>query len=130
MKKYTIFLVFGLLLLNCKEGGKDGTSVAESDMVEKQHPGKRIMEQECYICHNPKTSQESMIAPPMVTIKKYYIGENTTKEQFTEDLIKWVNDPEQESKMPDALFEFGSMPYIPYPDDVIGQIAEYFWNLS
>lgn len=128
MKKYTIFLVFGLLLLNCKEGGKDGTSVAESDVVEKQHPGKRIMEQECYICHNPKTSQESMIAPPMVTVKEYYIGENTTKEQFTEDLIKWVNDPEQESKMPDALFEFGSMPYIPYPDDVIVQIAEYMYD--
>ena len=134
MKKYTIFLVFGLLLLNCKEGKKDSTeyvknqTILESDVLAKQHPGKRIMEQECYICHNPKASQESMIAPPMIAIKNYYIGENTTKEQFTEDLIQWIIDPEQESKMPDALFEFGSMPYIPYPDDVIAQIAEYIYD--
>lgn len=134
MKKYGIFLALGLLLLNCKEGGKEKTgymknpAVSKSDEVAKQNPGKRIMEQECYICHNPKASQESMIAPPLIVVKRYYIGENTTKDQFTEDLIKWVNDPEQESKMPDALFEFGSMPYIPYPVDVIAQIADYIYD--
>ncbi len=30
--------------------------------------------------------------------------------------------------MPDALFEFGSMPYIPYPNDAIAQIAEYIYD--
>ncbi len=134
MKKYAIFLVFSILLLNCKEGETDKTkyvknpSVINNEEVAKQHPGKRIMEQECYLCHNPEASQESMIAPPMIAIKNYYIGDNTTKEQFTEDLIQWIIDPEQESKMPDALFEFGSMPYIPYSDDVITQIAEYIYD--
>lgn len=136
MKKYTIFLVLGPLLLSCEEGKKGRTdyvvnpAITESNAVAEQHPGKRIMEQECYICHNPKASQESMIAPPMITVKSYYIGASTTKDQFTEDLIKWVNDPEQESKMPDALFEFGSMPYIPYPDDVIAQIADYIYDYT
>lgn len=134
MKKYLIFFAFGLLLVNCKEGKKDKTEslespvIVENPQVEKQHPGKRIMEQECYICHNPNASQESMIAPPMIAVKNYYLGKNTTEEQFTEDLIRWVNDPEQESKMPEALFEFGSMPYIPYPDDAIAQIAAYIYN--
>ena len=134
MKKYAIFLVFGLVLLNCKEGKTNRTkyvkkpSVIESEEVAKQHPGKRMMEQECYLCHNPEASQESMIAPPMIAIKNQYMGGNTTKEQFTEDLIQWIIDPEQESKMPDALFEFGSMPYIPYSDHVISQIAEYIYD--
>lgn len=134
MKNYAIFLAFGLLLLNCKENKKDRTEyvknplIIENEEVVKQHPGKRIMEQECYICHNPEASQESMIAPPMIVIKDYYIGENTTKKQFTDDLIQWIIDPEQESKIPVALFEFGSMPYIPYPEDVVAQIAEYIYD--
>lgn len=134
MKKYVMLLGFCLLMIGCKEGNKDKTeylknpSAKKTTEIAKQHPGKSIMERECYICHNPKAPQESMIAPPMIAIKDYYIGDNTTKEQFTEDLIKWVNDPEQESKMPDALFEFGSMPYIPYHADVIAQIAEYIYD--
>ncbi|MGB5554998.1 MAG: DUF3365 domain-containing protein [Flavobacteriaceae bacterium] len=128
--KNTFLIVLVLLLAGCKDGKKSEykavESTTETALAEtvQSHPGKKIMETECYICHNPKTSQESMIAPPLVAVKNYYIGENTTKEQFTKDLIKWVNDPETESKMPDALFEFGSMPYIPYPDDALAQIAE------
>ncbi|MBT8185955.1 MAG: DUF3365 domain-containing protein, partial [Eudoraea sp.] len=101
------------------------TEVAESG---KNHPGKIILETECYICHNPRASEESMIAPPMIDIKKHYITENTTKEEFTVDLMNWVNDPEQNSKMPGALKKFGIMPYIPYPEDAIAQIAEYLYD--
>lgn len=86
------------------------------------------METECYICHDPQASQESMIAPPLAAVKEIYINNTTTKGQFTEALIKWVNDPETESKMPQALIEFGSMPYIPYPDDALTQIAEYIYE--
>ena len=134
MKTYIVFLASLLLSVNCKDAQKskmepiDENAVAEKTQSSKPHPGKRILEQECYICHDPRASQESMIAPPMIAVKSYYIGQNTTKEQFTEDLIKWVNDPEIESKMPDALFEFGSMPYIPYPEDAIAQIAEYIYD--
>ncbi|WP_273568535.1 c-type heme family protein [Maribacter halichondriae] len=133
MKRFVVFLSV-LVLTSCKDSKKSEyksvESTSEKELAEavQSHPGKKIMETECYICHDPKASQESMIAPPLVAVKKYYIGENTTKEQFTEDLIKWVNDPETESKMPAALFEFGSMPYIPYPDDALAQIAEYIYE--
>lgn len=129
-----IFFLFVFGLLSCKNGAKPEYTSVETMANKKKvataqsHPGKEIMETECYICHDPMASQESMIAPPFIAIKKYYIDENSTKDQFTEDLIKWVNDPETESKMPDALFEFGSMPYIPYPDDAIAQIAEYLYD--
>ena len=64
----------------------------------------------------------------MVAIKKHYINENTTKEEFTVALMNWVNDPEQNSKMPGALRKFGIMPYIPYPEDAIAQIADYLYD--
>lgn len=127
-------LVLFVLLASCKNAKKseviplDKTSENAVAQAEHSHPGKKILETECYICHNPKASMESMIAPPMIAIKQHYIDTNTTKEEFTEALIYWVNDPEQESKMPGAIKKFGSMPYIPYPDDAIAQIAEYLYD--
>ena len=129
-----LFIVLLILFTACKDGKKsemqavpDPSQTAISQ-TEKNHPGKMILETECYICHNPKASEESMIAPPMVAIKKHYITENTTKEEFTVALMNWVNDPEQNSKMPGALKKFGIMPYIPYPEDAIAQIAEYLYD--
>ncbi|MGF1557849.1 MAG: DUF3365 domain-containing protein [Flavobacteriaceae bacterium] len=132
--KNLLLIALAFALASCKDVKKSEYRSAESTVEMKavvagaSHPGKKLIERECYICHDPKASQESMFAPPMVAVKTYYINEKTTKAQFTENLIKWVNDPETESKMPGALFEFGSMPYIPYPDDAIAQIAEYMYE--
>jgi len=130
MKKI-IFLVTFLVAIGCKEKSKTvpiEKTIDEMAQKAENHPGKKILETECYICHNPKASQESMIAPPMIAIKKHYIDSNTTKEEFTEALIQWIIDPETETKMPGAISEFGSMPYIPYTDDVIAEIAEYLYD--
>ena len=27
--------------------------------INQEHPGKKLMENNCYVCHNPKTSEES-----------------------------------------------------------------------
>jgi len=130
--KHLLFLLSLIAVLSCKDTPKSGvaeitatTEVARSGL---DHEGKKIMEKECYTCHNPKAAQESMIAPPMIAIKKHYIGEKTTKEAFTQDLIKWINDPEAVTKMPGAQRKFGKMPYMPYPDDVVAQIADYLYD--
>ena len=130
--KYLLFILPFLTIASCKDMAKSGPQVTTTDTeitdLQVKHIGKTIMETECYICHNPKVDQESMIAPPMIAIKKHYIGKNTSKEQFTQDLIKWVNDPEAETKMPGAQRRFGKMPYMPYPDEEIVQIAEYLYD--
>lgn len=130
--KYFLFFISFLTILSCKDITKSDPKeiVADSQMAlsQENHVGKKIMETECYTCHNPKADQESMIAPPMIAIKRHYIAKNTSKEQFTQDLIKWVNDPEAETKMPGAQRRFGKMPYMPYPDDELAQIAEYLYD--
>lgn len=128
---FLILLVLFVLVMGCKENSKTVPTEKSTDELAKRlenHPGKKILESECYICHNPKASEESMIAPPMIAIKKHYIDENTSKEEFTEALIQWIIDPETESKMPDARKRFGAMPYIPYSDDAIAQVAEYLYD--
>ena len=51
------------------------------------------MEINCYVCHSPKATEGSRIAPPMIAIKKHYIGEKTTKEEFIKSMQKWIQFP-------------------------------------
>jgi hypothetical protein len=68
------------------------------------------------------------IAPAMEAIKRHYIDSSITKEEFTEALIRWVDDPETEKKMPGAHKNFGPMPYMPKPVDAVTLIAEYMYD--
>ena len=129
MKQYLIFLVLIFMVVACKNGQKSKIEPVENKEISKKvHPGKLVMEQECNICHSQKGSMVKRIAPPMEAIKRHYIDSNTTKEEFTEALIRWVNDPETESKMPSVHSKFGPMPYIPNPDDAVAQIADYLYD--
>ena len=123
-----------LVITSCKDATKsEYIKAAKTDTLDviasESYPGKKIMETECYICHNPKASEESVIAPPMIAIKKHYINQETTKEQFQYDLVSWINNPsEEKSKMPGALKKFGIMPLQPFPEDKIKLIADYIYN--
>ena len=135
MKYLSFFTILLMTLASCKDAKKteyksvETTSEIRSVDQAKIHPGKKIIETECYLCHNPKASEASMIAPPMVAIKKHYIDPTTTKKQFTEAIMSWINDPQEgKSKMPGALKRFGIMPYQPYPQETISLIAEYMYD--
>ncbi|MBT8298701.1 MAG: DUF3365 domain-containing protein [Maribacter sp.] len=132
--KISYLLAFLLVISGCRNTKKSEFSTVDKTdtpegLVAESHPGKKILETECYICHNPKVSHESMIAPPMIAIKEHYITEEITKDQFQNDLVSWINDPtEAKSKMPGALKKFGIMPLQPYPEDKIKLIAEYIYD--
>ena len=132
--KIVYLLAILLLITGCKDAkNSEYTKADKTDTLDviasESHPGRKIMETECYICHNPKASEEGMIAPPIIAIKKHYINEETTKEQFQYDLVSWINNPsEEKSKMPGALKKFGIMPLQPFPEDKIKWIAEYIYD--
>ena len=132
--KIVYALAILLVLTGCKDAkNSEYTKADKTDtlgvIASESHPGKKFMETECYICHNPIASEESVIAPPMIAIKKHYINEETTKEQFQNALVSWINNPsEEKSKMPGALKKFGIMPLQPFPEDKIKLIAEYIYD--
>ena len=132
--KQLLLIAFLISFTNCKNTKKSEiapkNTPAQKEVIlsEQAHPGKLIMETECYSCHNPKASQANMIAPPMIAVKRHYMDSNTTKKEFTKALILWLNDPEAPSKMPGAQKKFGKMPYLPYPEETITQIAEYIYD--
>ncbi len=95
----------------------------------QEHPGKKLMENNCYVCHNPKASEETMMAPPMIAVKMHYITEDTSKEEYIEDMVAWSKKPsEEKSKMPGAVKKFGLMPYQFFPEKTIREIADYMFD--
>ena len=134
MIRFVLFIITVLLLASCRDKQRleaipvDKNGLKTQELTQKVHPGKQIMEQECYICHDPKASMTDRIAPPMEAIKRHYIDSGNTKEAFTRDLIRWVNDPTTETRIPGAHTRFGPMPYMPLPDDAIAQIADYIYD--
>lgn len=130
MKILSFALLITVVLGSCNTTKKEEYAV-KTDNAEQMltHPGKKLMETNCYVCHNPSASQENMIAPPMVAVKRHYISENTTKESFISEMQNWIKNPnETDSKMPGAVKRFGVMPKTPYPDETIKQIADYIFD--
>ncbi len=130
------FILFSVLLfVSCNTINRNEyLAKAESSefpemRIAQEHPGKKLMENNCYACHNPKSTEEALIAPPMVAVKMHYISEDTSKEEFIDAMIDWSKNPSNEkSKMHGAIKKFGLMPYQFYPVNTIRQIAIYMFD--
>ena len=135
MKQLTLYtLALFWVLLGCKNQKEDLYSKVSNLDTEskspKTHPGKKLLENQCYVCHSPTAPEkEGRIGPPMIAIKAHYIKEGTTKEAFTEALWNFVEKPTMEKvKLKGAVKRFGLMPYQPFNKEDIEKIAEYLYD--
>lgn len=125
--KQLLPLLFVFIFVGCQKSEKP--SYAVKSVNSEQHQGKKLMETKCYVCHNPSTSHEDRIAPPMIAVKKHYISSNTTKEAFIASMQHWIKNPTAESsKMPGAVKRFGVMPKQYFSEEDIKQISEYMFD--
>ncbi|MFD2551066.1 DUF3365 domain-containing protein [Bizionia sediminis] len=128
---FAVGLLFGLVACkNNKQAPADYIAVeAAESTTEETHPGKKLMEVNCYVCHSPTTSQENRIAPPMIAVKQHYLTEGISKAAFTKNIKSFLANPTQATaKMPGAVKRFGLMPKAHYPDETVAQIADYMYN--
>ncbi len=128
---YLIPILLSFFLLSCHNTAKkEYAEVTDTPAtLQEPHPGKKLMETYCYVCHSPSAAMEDRIAPPMVAVKMHYISEDTSKEDFMNAFTQWMKAPSEENaKMPGAVRKFGVMPYQPYTDEVIQQIGEYLYE--
>lgn len=131
MKNIFYSLLLLLFLVGCKNSAKenntDSAFLQDENLIE--HPGKKLMETNCYVCHSPTATEADRIAPPMVAIKKHYISDHTSKEAFKAAIQEWIKNPNQDNaKMFGAVNRFGVMPKAPYPEKTIDQIADYMFD--
>jgi len=106
-------------------------SAFKKSMQAKNHPGKKLMETNCYICHSPTATLNDRIGPPMEAIKRYYINDETTKAQFIADMQAWIKNPNKaDARMYGAVKRFGVMPKQAYPKETIEKIADYMYDFE
>lgn len=123
-----------LLLISCQDSKtrnyvlvSNETSLLNTSAGE--HPGKKLMETKCYICHHPSADHDQRIAPPMVAIKSHYITDDISKNEFSNAIWEFVKKPSKEkSRMRGAVRRFGVMPYQPFTEEEIKSIAEYMFD--
>lgn len=126
MKPLILLFVF-LLVMSCQQSKKTSYSIFQ--LKTETHPGKKLLEEKCNICHSPSASHDKRLAPPMVAIKKHYISGNTTKESFTDAMQNWIKNPNEANvKMYGAVNKFGIMPKLQFSEEAINQISDYMFD--
>ena len=126
-----LILFISVFILSCNNSKNKDLSAFEKNMQTKNHPGKKLMETNCYVCHSPTASHDDRIGPPMVAIKRHYIDDETTKEQFIEDIQAWIKNPnETDARMRGAVRRFGVMPKQAFPEETIEKIADYMYDFE
>ncbi|WP_338733514.1 c-type heme family protein [Mangrovimonas cancribranchiae] len=131
MKKIIILAFLSVVIFSCKNDTKNKMSALDKQLKAQSHPGKKLMETNCYTCHSPSASHEDRIGPPMVAIKKHYIDSETSKEEFIKAMQEWIKNPnEEDAKMFGAVKRFGVMPKQHFPEETIQQIADYMYDFD
>jgi len=133
MKNSIGLLVLLMVLVSCNSGNKNKEAYVSSDetITASNHPGKKLMESNCYTCHSPTATQSNRIGPPMIAIKKHYIDNNTSKEEFVASIQAWIKNPNKEdAKMYGAVKRFGVMPKQAFPEETIKEIADYMYDFN
>ncbi len=132
MKKPVIIAAFLLLLISCKQGEKmeEVTPIAEVEVLAVQeHPAQKLLEQNCYACHNPSAAMNGMVAPPMAAVKAHYLMDDPSKEEFIDMIVSYVEAPSAEkSRLPGAINKFGVMPQQEFPPAALKEIAAYIYD--
>ena len=105
------------------------TQVEGENTVQKNE-GLKLMEQNCYACHNPKAeSHDNIIAPPFKAVKMHYTREYDNKKDFVNAVVKWVQNPsEDKALMSGAVNRFKIMPKLPLATKNLEKIANYLYD--
>jgi hypothetical protein len=130
-----MIFIASLSISSCKESQKADYSrptkveTKTTALSANDHPGKKLLETKCYVCHSPSAHHEGRIAPPMVAIKSHYLDDDMTKEQFVNAMWNFVEEPSKEkSKMRGAVKRFGVMPYQLFLKEEVNLISEYMYD--
>lgn len=130
--KTLLSLIFPLLLIlwSCAGGNEDSISSKMQRQIQNEpHPGEKLVEKHCYLCHNNEASHGNRIGPPMTHVKEHYLEEYPEKDEFIKHIIAFVQQPSEDlSIMPGALEKFGLMPKQHFPKEALEQITDYLFT--
>ena len=116
--------------MSCSNKSDKGSTDSEIELTEEEiAAGFQLLESSCFSCHSPNAAMDNRIAPPMAAVKKHYVKDETSYEDFRADLVAFVNDPSEENaQMPRAIRKFGVMPKMSFDSTQHEQMAYYIFH--
>ncbi len=125
MKKLLILPLVSLSLFSCSNNSSTETiSTIETPSLD----GKKLMEKNCFSCHNTQGT-DKMLAPPMHRVKDHYWDEGISKQEFVSAIVEWCKNPtEENSVMPGARRKFGLMPKQIFDEMEVEAIANFLYE--
>lgn len=128
MKTVVLLLIFS----SCKKQDetKLETDLASATEINKDPEGLKLMKQNCYVCHSVTTkSHDEIIAPPMIAVKKRYLMQYNSKEDFVNAIVAYSSDPKPENAlMIGAINKFNPMPKQNFKVNDLKKIASYIYD--
>jgi hypothetical protein len=128
-----LFIVF----ISCNRTKNEQTKVKlkpvsaeKTTIINTQSEGYTLMKNNCYVCHNPKAeSHDNIIAPPLVAVKRRYSMQYSSKEEFTNAMVNWVQNPiEKKALMRGAVTQFKVMQKMDLDTETLHKIGNYMYE--
>lgn len=93
--------------------------------------GKQLFQTHCASCHGVAGGMDmsKRSAPPIIAVRKHYIGTYSDKFSFVNTIADWVEKPDSnKTQMRGAIRRFGLMPKITVNRDNAEKIAAYIFE--
>lgn len=140
MKAFSIILIIATLFAACSSNkNEQNTTTGNSDHLNNTEKtiqdipvdkeSLQLFNNKCMICHNTGTSEETSIAPPMVSVKRRYKMSYESKEEFVKAVVDYTNNPTDEhALMVKAKEKFNIMPKFMYDKADLEKIAAFIYD--
>ena len=127
----TNLIIIAILVVVFSSCNNKITSIPKNEINSTTNvEGLKLFQQNCYACHSVTTkSHDEIIAPPMAAVKRRYMKEYDSKDDFVKAVVAYASDPKAENAlMIGAVDKFKAMPKQAFKEDDLTKIAAYIYD--
>ncbi|MCB9222794.1 MAG: DUF3365 domain-containing protein [Crocinitomicaceae bacterium] len=128
------FIIFLLtsFLLSCGDSYDQYTEDLnnnDEETLTEDHNGFQLLETSCFSCHNPDANASAVTAPNMAEVKRVYLAQHESEEDFVDAITSFLSDPSKEKAiMKDAVENFGVMPNMSFGKAMSEAVGRYLYS--
>lgn len=132
MKKYILFSATIVILFvgACNsEPATEQSSTQSDSTAATMDNGLAMLRDNCFNCHSADKNAQGGVAPTMAAVRQAYLTDGISEQEFADRVIYFINNPSAEnSRMPDAIQQYGVMPRLSYNEDHLREMTAYIYH--
>lgn len=130
MRNFTMFLaafvVLSIAACNSDSGKANGESDTTTATIDN---GLAMLRDNCFNCHSANKDATGGVAPTMAAVRQAYLTHGISEQEFADRIIYFINNPAAEnSRMPEAVKQYGVMPRLSYNEEHLRLMAGYIYH--